>query len=367
MLVYNEMTNQWVNQRSKRNINETEKYYIHCDGSKYLDTQMGNSSFIFGYSDRKILSSMFSSEVNFLHSAKTSDRLNYVTERLLGISNMSTVLWSHSGSDAVEAAIAINDEYWKYVDSSKKGIITVENNYHGATYLTKAARGEVFLDRFKIVQEDAIEQAIDDSVGAVLVESIPWLHGVNPRSESWWKNLRKVCSEKKINLIVDDVAGSFGKLGHALSTDRYGIHADIIATSKAITAGYVPFGATFANDKIVNVLKNKNWGHSHTYNPSAFAIAACACVLDRLDEFKNIPQLENRLSEIFSKTGLAHTNIGLIGELQLPFDKTPEDYWQAGLELNIHNPNRFKIVMPVIADDEYFDRLEKSLRSLLSL
>jgi adenosylmethionine-8-amino-7-oxononanoate aminotransferase len=367
MLVYNEMTNQWVNQRSKRTINETEKYYIHCDGKKYLDTQMGNSSFIFGYSDRKILSALLSNDVSFLHSAKTSDRLNYVTERLLGIANMSTVLWSHSGSDAVEAAVALNDEYWKHVDSSKQGIITVENNYHGATYLTKAARGEIFLDRFKIVREDEIEQAIDSSIGAVLVESIPWLHGVSPRSGSWWKNLRRVCSEKKINLIVDDVAGSFGKLGHALSTDRYGIHADIIATSKAITAGYVPFGATFANDKIVNILKKNYWGHSHTYNPSAFAIEACASVLDRIDDFKKIPQLETRLSDIFSTTGLEYTTIGLVGELLLPFNKTPEDYWKAGLELNIHNPNRFKIVMPVIADDEYFDCLEKSLRSLLSL
>lgn len=367
MLIYNEMIGQWVNQESKRSIDKTEGYYIYSNGNKYLDTQMGNSSFIFGYNDKRILDAISNSSVDFLHSSKTSDTLNSVTKKLLELSKMSTVLWSHSGSDAVESAVALNDRYWDIVDPTKKKIITIENNYHGATYLTKAMRGEVSLDRFIITKDFGIPAAIDETVGAVIVESIPWLHGVTPRSKQWWINLRDICTNRNINLIVDDVAGSFGKLGYAFSTDRYNISADIIATSKAITAGYVPFGATFANKKIVDVLKDSHWDHSHTYNPSAYAIEACNCVLERLDEFNNIPRLEENLSDIFFHTGLESSNIGLVGELKLPTIKSPEQYWKAGLELNIYIPDRFIIVMPVIADEEYFFRLATSIKTLLSL
>jgi len=367
MLVFNEMTQNWMEQSSKRTITKTEKYYIYTEGEKYLDTQMGNSSFIYGYSDKEILDAMYNTDIRFLHSAKTSDKLNLVTEKLLGLAKMKTVMWTHSGSDAVESAIALNDHYWDNVDPSRKKVITIKDNYHGCTYLTKAARGETKLDKFIITSEDNIENSISNDVGAVMVESIPWIHKVAPRSKEWWQNLRKICSDNDVNLIIDDVAGCFGKLGYPISTERYGISADIIAISKALTAGYVPFGAALGNERIVGASKNSHLWHSHTFNPSAHAIEVLDVMLNRLDDFKKIELLEKRLATVFSNTGLEYHNIGLVGELKLPDIKTPEQYWKAGMELNIYNPGRFIIAMPIIADDEYFDCLEKSLRSLLSL
>lgn len=367
MLVFNEMTQNWMNQNEKRVITKTEKYYIYTENKKYLDTQMGNSSFVYGYSDKEILDAMRNTDVRFLHSAKTSDKLNYVTEKLLSISNMKTVMWTHSGSDAVESAIALNDHYWNNVDPKNKKIITIKDNYHGCTYLTKAARGETSLDRFVIADIEDIENSIDNEVGAILVETIPWIHTVAPRSIDWWHKIRKLCDDNNLNLIVDDCAGCFGKLGHPISTQRYDIQPDIIAISKAITAGYVPFGAALGNTKIVNQACNSELWHSHTFNPSAHAIEALDCMLNRLDDYKKVPLLEKRLASIFENTGLDYHNIGLLGELKLPEVKTPQQYWEAGMELNIYNPGRFIIAMPMIADDEYFDCLENSLKVLLSL
>ena len=367
MLVFNEMTQNWMSQDCKRTITKTEKYYIYTDGEKYLDTQMGNSSFIYGYSDYELLDAIRNADIRFLHSAKTSHKLNSVTKRLLDLANMETVMWTHSGSDAVESAIALNDHYWNNIDKQKNKIITIKNNYHGCTYLTKAARGETKLDKFIITDVDTIAQSVTDSVGAVMVETIPWIHSVSPRSIQWWTDLRRLCDDKDINLIVDDVAGCFGKLGYPISTHRYGIDADIIALSKSITAGYIPFGAALGNKKIAGGASKSHLWHSHTFNPSAHAIQALDVMLNRLDDYNRVPLLEKRLAQVFSKIGLPFHNIGLIGELSLPVVKTPEQYWQAGLELNIYNPGRFIVVMPLIADDEYFERLEIGLTTLLSL
>lgn len=367
MQVFNEMTKNWMNQSDKRVITKTEKYYIYTEDKKYLDTQMGNSSFIYGYDDIEILDAIRNTDIRFLHSAKTSHKLNSVTEKLLSITNMKTVMWTHSGSDAVESAIALNDHYWNIVNEKKKKIITIEDNYHGCTFLTKAARGETVLDRFIIANKDNIEHCIDEEVGAILVETIPWIHTVAPRSKDWWFSIRKLCDDYNINLIVDDCAGCFGKLGYPISTQRYDVVPDIVAISKAMTAGYIPLGAALGNDKIVKqVTKSEMW-HSHTYNPSAHGIEALNCMLNRIDDYEKIPLLEKRLFDIFSRTGLKFHNIGLLGELALPEVKTPQQYWEAGMELNIYNPGRFIIAMPMIADDEYFECLENSLTVLLSL
>ena len=80
MLIYNEMIGQWVNQESKRSIDKTEGYYIYSDGNKYLDTQMGNSSFIFGYNDKRILDAISNSSVDFLHSSKTNEIIRTIQD-----------------------------------------------------------------------------------------------------------------------------------------------------------------------------------------------------------------------------------------------------------------------------------------------
>ena len=132
--------NQWSLNEPKKQVVKTQGYWIeYSNGERHIDIQCGNAAYVLGYGDEDILNAMREGEVNFLrgNSGETSSHNDELIKLICEEGNWAAAGYAVSGSDAVEAAIAMNDSYWSYLGINKKKIISFVPGYHGTTMLGK--------------------------------------------------------------------------------------------------------------------------------------------------------------------------------------------------------------------------------------
>lgn len=375
--------NYQLDNHPQHQIIKTEGYWNYTVNKKLLDPLCGNTSFIFGYNNKQILDSMYQlqSKIGFLRgmSNETCNETQELISEICQRGDFESLAWAVSGSDAVEAAVYINDEYWKQLEQDRPTVVTFTPGYHGTTYLAKLFREEYPTgDRALVIQRSendadtliALETLLemDSKIGAVLIESAPWNGGLNLWSQSWWTNLRMLCNQYNINLIVDDVLGGVGKLGHFFSHTRYGIEPDIVAIGKSLTGGYSPLSCACTTKRISDVVKNQ-WNFGHTWSPNMAGIGAALEVCKIFDTF-NFNNIETRLQNI----GQELKDLMLIKSYQvgglllyITLDKVydPSALYHAGINGNFNDNNGIFICAPATADDEYFIELLTRLKSFL--
>ena len=362
---------------AKHSVVKTERYWTYTNDSKLLDMLCGNTAFIFGYSDTDILRSMNDTRhcVGFLRGVtnETCDANDELIRQLCTIGGFESVSYAVSGSDGVELAISANDQYWQALNKHKPTVVVFNPNYHGTTYLAKIFRGQyASADRcvsVSTLEELSIALATNDDIGAVLMESCPWIAGITPWSQHHWTTVRSLCDQYSINFIVDDVFGGTGKLGHVFSHQRYNVQPDIAVLGKSLTAGYSPLSCACVNQRITRVVKD-NWDYGHTWSPNMAGVGAAISVLRKIDSAQ-IRNIEGRLDEVgmdILESGLVskYTNIGLLLEFKLIFNYSADILIRNGLNGTVSDNNTIKICAPVIADDEYFSWLTEKLLQALS-
>jgi adenosylmethionine-8-amino-7-oxononanoate aminotransferase len=365
---------------TKHAITKTDGYWSYTEDSKLLDMLCGNTAFIFGYNDESIFHSMLATQqtVGFLRGAsnETCNANDKLINQLCTVGNFTSVSWAVSGSDGVELAISANDQYWQTINKHKPTVVVFNPNYHGTTYLAKIFRGQYStVDR--CVSVSTLEELTkvlgsNDKIGAVLMESCPWIDGIKPWSKLHWEVVRYLCDQYSINFIVDDVFGGVGKLGYVFSHQRYDVQPDIVVLGKSLTAGYSPLSCACVNQRITDVVKD-NWDYGHTWSPNMAGIGAALEVLKRFDSTTSdvvIDTIESKLNDLGGKilaTGLVsnYTTIGLLLEFTLIFNYAPDVLIRHGLNGTISDNNTIKICAPVIADDEYFTCLTQNLQQAL--
>lgn len=373
-------------------VYKTEKYWIHTNHGKLLDTICGNMSFIYGYDNEFILNRMYEQQkqlayLNFKHNevCKTNDQL---VELLCKEGNFKGVGYAVSGTDGVECAVAMNNHYWKIVDPTRTTIVSFSPGYHGATYLCRAFRGEEHMPNVKVigapewwqVEERGEHERVsfqnvkqlletDRTVGAIIMESIPWAAGIRPWSIGWWRDIRNICTEYNVNLIIDDVMGGMGKLGYRLSQQRYGIQPDIVALGKAFTGGFSPLSCACAVERIADIIKDK-WEYGHTWQPNMAGVGAALAVWEIFDT-KKILDIEDQLTMLGAKLtamGLVrdYVVIGLIFSYKLTTPITADAYVKHGLTGGPDVKYSISGCAPAIADAEYFKEFEARLINVLT-
>jgi adenosylmethionine-8-amino-7-oxononanoate aminotransferase len=372
---------------------KTEKYWVHTSHGKLLDTVCGNMSFIYGYDNEFIINRMYEQQrqlayLNYKHNevCKENDQL---VELLCKEGNFKGVGYAVSGTDGVECAVAMNSYYWKSVDPTRTTIVSFSPGYHGATYLCRAFRGEEQMPNIKVlgapewqnledraeyeqVSFQSVKQILetDSAVGAIIMESIPWATGIRPWSVAWWKDIRNICTEHNVNLIIDDVMGGMGKLGYRLSQERYGIQPDIVALGKALTGGFSPLSCACAVERIADVIKDK-WDYGHTWQPNMAGVGAALAVWDIFDS-DAILKIEDQLTLIGKKLqsiGLVDNFIviGLIFSYKLTTPISADAYVKNGLTGGPDIKYSISGCAPAIADAEYFSEFESRLIKALTI
>lgn len=376
---------------NKIEIYNTEKYYFNTNFGKLIDLSCGNTSFIFGFHNSSIRERMLAvqDKISYINHkvSETCSYTNELIEKLCSTSGYSAVAWAVSGSDGIECALYLNDNYYKKIGKAKPQILTFYPNFHGATFLPRALRKEDFLSKCvslnrpafnsqeeQLVVEDQLADQVvatlqsNNRIGAILFESIPWyVHGFRPWSENFWKRLRAICDQYEINLILDDILGGFGKLGHLYSQDRYGIKVDFCVLGKSLTGGFSPLSCVLTTDKIAQVVKHDQ-RYSHTYCPNMAGVGAALAVFDIFDQAK-ITQVEQRLvklgNRLVEKNIIPnYNNIGLTFVADFVRPTTPDKFVASGLSMIADISDRVGITAPAIADDEYFEQLEIRLTKL---
>jgi len=375
-----------LTEKQKIQVFKTEKYYVHTSYGKLLDAHMGNTAFIFGFDNVHIKQKMreLQDKIAYVHCKPNEfcEENNELVAKICSKGNYAALAWAVSGSDGVECAIAMNDTYWRNLGTTKNKVICFSPGWHGTTYITRAMRKEENLDKLIILdtpnwqnsneqeqQENSLLQQIireislDDNIGAIIYESIPWLRGIMPWSQNFHKKLRNICDEYKLNLILDDVMGGVGKLGEYFSFKKFGIQPDITILGKAFTGGYSPLSCACTTQKIADVIRDNHF-YSHTWQPNMGGVGAALGVLDIFDE-KQLYNVEKNLCEfgdLLVQKGLVEKYYceGLIFHANT-FHKIDVDRFLenkitglGGWDLEVENVS---LVAPAIADDEYFDQL----------
>lgn len=201
----------------------------------------------------------------------------------------------NSGAEANECAIKLARKYsYDKYGENRYNIITLVNSFHGRTMATITATGQEhyhkffdpFVQGFKYVDSgdtEALIKTADDTVCAIMTEIVQGEGGVVPTDLEFLKTIEKICKEKDILLIVDEVQTGVGRTGKFFAFEHSGIEPDIVTSAKGIGNG-LPMGACLCTGKCGNVLTAGT--HGTTFGGNPVACAGAVCVLETItDEF----------------------------------------------------------------------------------
>ena len=264
------------------------------DDKEYVDFGSGIAVDIFGVNDGEWKSAV----IEQLNKVQHTSNLFYTEPqaRLARLMCEKTgakkVFFGNSGAEANECAIKAARKYGELKHgAARKEIITLKNSFHGRTIATLAATGQEEFHKYYgpfpagFVYADptleGVESCITEDTCAVMIECIQGESGVNVLDKSFVQGLGKLCRERDILLICDEVQTGNGRTGYMYAYQAYGISPDIVTTAKGLGGG-LPIGACMLFDKCKAVFGFGDHGSTFGGNP---VVCAGACsVISRIDE-----------------------------------------------------------------------------------
>ena len=264
------------------------------DDKEYVDFGSGIAVDIFGVNDGEWKSAV----IEQLNKVQHTSNLFYTEPqaRLARLMCEKTgakkVFFGNSGAEANECAIKAARKYGELKHgAARKEIITLKNSFHGRTLATLAATGQEEFHKYYgpfpagFVYADptleGVESCITEDTCAVMIECIQGESGVNVLDKSFVQGLGKLCRERDILLICDEVQTGNGRTGYMYAYQAYGISPDIVTTAKGLGGG-LPIGACMLFDKCKAVFGFGDHGSTFGGNP---VVCAGACsVIGRIDE-----------------------------------------------------------------------------------
>ena len=383
----------------KRSVKRTHKWWIeYQDGTRAMDLEMSQSAYTLGFSNEEIIDDMADQlrQVSRVipYWEEEHPTIKEASDSIQESGKWSRLQWSVSGTSAVEAAIGMADHYWKSTKNNKPLIVSFTPVWHGTSYLTLGMsnpdirsfnssrcvniKTPTWIDEKDRHNEE--KRALKETeeifkkgyVGIVIFNPVSYFNGIMPFSAWFWKALRLLCDQYYVIMICDDITACWGKCKdwHSFNSMGGGVKPDISALGKAIGGGHAPIGVTVANHKVGHYLKN--WVYGHSWNPSMGAIAAINATTritkrDKLIENSHwIEDQHDKMCVRLLKSNkiASWRSYGCFLAIDLITDIPQHQYIAKGLSTK-YRPNVIKITAPLIADNEYFNDLETSLRGLL--
>jgi ornithine--oxo-acid transaminase len=259
------------------------------EGKKYIDMLSSYSAINQGHLNDRIVKAALDQikRVTLTSRAFSNDRMGPFLKKLCEISGMEMALPMNTGAEAVETSIKLARRYAhqkKGVPESEGEILVCENNFHGRTTTiisfssdpdSKKGFGP-FTPGFVTIPYDdipAFKKAINPKTIGILVEPIQGEAGINTPSPGYLKELRKICSEKRILLMIDEIQTGFARTGRMFAFEHEGIKPDVLMVGKALGGGLYPVSACLSSREIMSVFTPGSHGSTFGGNPLAAAIA----------------------------------------------------------------------------------------------
>lgn len=363
-------------------------YLYDIEGKKYLDFVSGIAVFALGYRNKEYNDALKAQIDKLIHTSNYYYNVPAIeaAKKLKEISGMDRVFFTNSGAEAIEGAIKAARKYAYLKDgTTDHEIIAMEHSFHGRTMGALSVTGnphyrEAFEPmigniRFaKLNDFDSVLEHVNEKTCAILFETVQGEGGIYPATEDFMQKVKKLCEEKDILLILDEIQCGMGRTGYMYAWQRFGIKPDIMTTAKALGCG-VPVGAFLMTEKVgANSLAAGDHGTTYGGNPLA---AAAICKVLELFEKENVlanvrevgVYLEEQLDALVAEYDCIETRRG-IGLLQGLVFKEPvgdiiKKAMEKGLVLINAGSNIIRFVPPLIISKQNVDEMISILKQTL--
>lgn len=286
--------------------------------------------------------------------------------------HLNHVFFTNSGSEANDTVVRMVRRYWDLMGKpSKSVLISRENAYHGSTMAGASLSGmepmhaqgglpipgiehieqpywyvnggELSPEEFGLKAARALEEKIEElgaeNVAAFVAEPIQGAGGVIVPPETYWPEIRRVCREHEILLVVDEVICGFGRTGKWFGSTYYELEPDLMPIAKGLSSGYLPIGGVMVGDRVAKTLieEGGEFQHGFTYSghPAACAVAAANIrILQREKIVEQVdtqtgPYLQRRWRELADHPLVGEARgVGFLGALELVKDKKRRELFE---------------------------------------
>lgn len=363
-------------------------YLYDIEGKKYLDFCAGIAVFALGYNNQTYNDALKAQIDKVIHTSNYYYNVPAIeaAKKMKKVSQMDRVFFTNSGAEAVEGAIKAARKYAYLKDGrTDHEIIAMEHSFHGRTMGALSVTGnpkyreafEPMIGNIRFAKMNDFESVLSnvtDKTCAILFETVQGEGGIFPAEENFLKQVKALCEEKDILLILDEIQCGMGRTGYMYAWQKYGVKPDIMTTAKALGCG-IPVGAFMMTEKVgANSLTSGD--HGTTYGGNPLAAAAINVVLDLFEEnhiIDNVKEtgsyLEEKLDELVSQYDFIDTRRGL-GLMQglvfnRPVGAIITKALEKGLILINAGTNIIRFVPPLIITKKNIDDMIVILKTCL--
>ena len=278
---------------------------IDTNGKEYIDFGSGIGVNALGYCDPGWVQAVGKQAARLQHTSNLYDNpvQTAFARELCAAAGMARVFLCNSGAEANECALKLARKY--SFDKSGEGrntVITLENSFHGRTVTTLAATGQAafhqyfypFTEGFRYLPANdlaAMEQALDGTVCAVLLECVQGEGGVMPLDPAYLRGVRELCSDRDVLLLIDEVQTGAGRTGRFLACEHADVRPDVVTLAKGLGGG-LPIGACLCTEALGSVLSSGT--HGSTFGGNPVACAAGRYMLTRLTDPALLAEVEEK-------------------------------------------------------------------------
>ena len=270
------------------------------NGEKYLDMGAGIAVNCLGHANPHLTKVLTDQASQLWHTSNLYHIPNQekLAKNLVQSTFADTVFFTNSGTESMECAIKMARKFHHSNDDLERTeIITFENSFHGRSLAMISAAGsekltkgfEPILSGFIQIQYNNIEkltEVVSTKTAAIVLEPIQGEGGIIPAQEHFLSQVKKLCVENGILLILDEIQCGVGRTGSLFAYEEYDVKPDIMAIAKGIGGGF-PLGACLATERAAQGMTAGTHGSTYGGNPLACAVGNAVLGIINDQEFLN--------------------------------------------------------------------------------
>jgi len=262
------------------------------NGTEYLDFVAGIAVMSVGHSHPKVVEAIRTQAGLLTHVSNLyyTEPQVLLAERLHDLLGWGKVFFANSGAEANECAVKLARRWQREQGRpGRAGLVAALGSFHGRTVATLAATGQPakhepfapmppeLVHHVPLNDADALDGALDDGIGALLLEVVQGEGGINPATPEYLKAARELCDDRGILLIFDEVQTGLGRTGRWFGFQHSGVTPDVVTLAKALGGG-LPIGACVAREDVADAFRPGD--HATTFGGGPVPCAAALAVLD---------------------------------------------------------------------------------------
>ncbi|WP_372634108.1 aspartate aminotransferase family protein [Fodinibius sp.] len=349
-------------------------YVTDSDGNEYIDALAGIAVNSLGHSHPRVVEAVQRQAAKLMHISNFyySEPQSKLVKELAEVTGLDQAFLCNSGAEAMEGSIKLARKYG-FIRQKKGTIISMENCFHGRTLGTIAMGKEKYQKGFHPLPKgfeqvpvndiEALKARADEETIAIVIEPVQGEGGINPVQGEYLRQVRALCDEHDILLILDEIQCGIARTGKMFAYQHYGVLPDILASAKALGNGF-PVGAVITKKEVAEAFEHGEHGTTYGGNPLASAAAhATLSVMQEenmpaqaaekgayfMDRLRSAAQEHEAMKEV--------RGMGLMIGVELSFEggEVVKEMMKGGVLSNCASGNVMRFVPPLIMTKEEID------------